>query len=521
MRKIFQVFVAGSKDLKQERDALRVVVQKLNTLYNDQNIDVFVELKSYEEFKDKQVEYEAYIREKADMVVFVLDGHIGEFTTQELKVAAEASKQKKKLPEIVVYLKEFNEETEEIRHIQNTLKNILDDHFYVEYKDLDNLRTKVSERIRKAVNSADHTRSMKKWRMISIFIAIASLLLMGGLTYYSMNKLQKKQEETKVVHFDDEPMLLFLGGGSVANFLSEKFYPARIDHMESVGGFHNTMYLGLPTGDLWSIIGEEYYKEYFNKDKVDKYYPVFLAAKPIDMKKVKNAILEDNLDIRNKMLIYQLELGEDPIITYFTGDSVLTEGVHYYMDKGRKCQNEEQLKKTIDFAFNNDDVLLYTTTLPSGTWDSYKEVLLKHSDIITKVENNDSCRMVFNDSKSVSGKKYGVVLGSYYYHPKNPIFTNDNKIFVHYRAINNKLIPKTKKLYIYFIAYAKLDSNGQPEYYRIPNQVKRFLDCIETKATLVVEDKFRWNKKDDDDVWRVEVTNLPSDGLIEMKAEFK
>lgn len=180
MKKIFSVFVAGSTDLKQERDALRVVAQRLNTRYNDQNFDIFVELKTYEEFKDKQSEYEAYIKDKADMVVFVLDGGIGEFLTQELKVATEAYKQKG-LPEILVYLKEYEEETEDIRKIQYILKNVLDDHFYVVYKDIDELRTKVSEHIRRAVNSADHIRGMKNYRLISIFIAVVFLLVISGL----------------------------------------------------------------------------------------------------------------------------------------------------------------------------------------------------------------------------------------------------------------------------------------------------------------------------------------------------
>lgn len=498
MKKVFSVFVAGSKDLKQERDALRVVAQKLNTRYKDQNFDVFVELKSYEEFKDKQKEYEEYIKETADMVVFVLDGRIGEFTTKELKAADEANKQKG-LPEIVVYLKEYEKETEEIRNIQNTLKTVLDDHFYVDYKDIDDLRTKVSERIRGATNSADHTRGMKKWRMISILIAVAALLLMGGLTYYSMNKLQKQQENNNVVHFDDEPILLFLGGGSVANFFKEEL-KFRVDSLDSIG-FHNTIFLGVPTGDLWSIIGEEYYKSegYFKGN--DKYYPVFLAASQIDTGKVKDVILakDDVFKISNKMLIFELDLGKDTVITYF--NSSLKDSIHYYVDSNRKLwQNQEQLKNTIDTALKSK--ILYTTTLPSGTWKAYKEVL-NDTNYVKSVEENQSKRLIYNDSRDLSNGNF-VVLGSGYYFPKMP--PNKKKIYV--CDSNNEF--KMKELYLYFIAYSYKGG------YIIPEQVVRFLNIIESRRSINPINKInviKWNNKGFVDVGSKE---LPKDGVVRL-----
>lgn len=522
MKKIFSVFVAGSTDLKQERDALRVVAQRLNTRYHDQNFDIFVELKTYEDgvFKNKQENYEAYIKEKADMVVFVLDGRIGEITTQELKAAVAANKEKK-LPEIVVYLKEYEKETEEIRNIQRTLKDILDDYYYVCYKDENDLSNDVSARIRESVNSADHTRSMKKWRMISIFIAIAALLLMSGLTYFSINKLQK---QTNAANFDrDKPMLLFLGGGSVANFIEKELLDCRVDYMDSLG-LRNTMYLGVPTGNLWTIIGEQYYNECF-KGK-DKYYPVFLAASKIDMNKVKEAVLDENVDmsIKDKMLIFELNLGKDTVITYFANESVLKAGTHYDLVDGKLWQNKEQLKNTIDFAKNSkSNVRLFTTTKPSGTWNAYKEILkdLVDSVYISEIENDTVIRKIYNDRQDVGSGSF-VLLGSGYYYPTMP--SSRNMIYV---SDSTKTSPKTKDLYLYFIAYAVEEKREEDKIYRIPEQVVAFLNILEdklknNKREINYINKIKWDKKTGDVRIKQDKRGtlidpeLPKDGIVSL-----
>ena len=74
MKKKVSIFVAGSKQLSHERNALKALAQEMNTRYNERGVDVFIETKSYEDFKDTQEEYNKYISDTADMALFVLEG---------------------------------------------------------------------------------------------------------------------------------------------------------------------------------------------------------------------------------------------------------------------------------------------------------------------------------------------------------------------------------------------------------------------------------------------------------------
>ena len=110
MKKQVSIFVAGAKKLTTERYGLKALAQELNTRYNEHDVDVFVEMKSYEDFKDNQKEYNDYISKSADMAIFVLDGCIGTYTKKEFITAVDAFN-RKQIPEIVVFLKNYDVET--------------------------------------------------------------------------------------------------------------------------------------------------------------------------------------------------------------------------------------------------------------------------------------------------------------------------------------------------------------------------------------------------------------------------
>ena len=299
MKKKVSIFVAGSKDLKTERYALKALVHELNTRYHEKGIDVLIEMKSFEDFKDRQTEYENYISQKADMALFVLDGYIGDYTKREFNTAVDAYKQKQ-IPEIVVFLKKFNKETDGIKHIQDLLKDRFgDDYFYVSYDDEADLRTKAETRIRNFISPTDYIRNVKKWRIITFCLAIFALLCIGGLLTTS---LMPKSKTIMTPFSTDEKMLLFFGGGSVYKYLADEF-EIEVDSLDNIS---NSIYIPVPTGNLWYMIAEEFYRD-LNKARFN---PLFLAADTINKNELNSGILAKG-EIMDRMLSTFLRRGFD------------------------------------------------------------------------------------------------------------------------------------------------------------------------------------------------------------------
>ncbi len=147
------VFVAGAKNLKTERDA---VISALTHITNNSSRDYTFRVKTYEDFdrslteEGRQAEYNNYISNNADYAIFILDDAVGCITYEEFIVAMKAFKSKNK-PEIFVYSHKANEsnrmlrgffrshqQSKEVTEIKKHLSEI--GQYYIEYKDIDDLK---------------------------------------------------------------------------------------------------------------------------------------------------------------------------------------------------------------------------------------------------------------------------------------------------------------------------------------------------------------------------------------------
>lgn len=166
-----KVFIAGSKVLDFERNAIRSELMKLS---NSAHHQVDFHGYSFEDFErslseeGRQMDYNRFIEEKADCVIFVLDGQVGGITLKEFEVALNAFSQNKR-PEIYVYCKKsflhnvspvlpkFFRQNEKIRKYFETdkeiekIKQVINEHaqYYIEYDDIDDLQQKVAADFRK------------------------------------------------------------------------------------------------------------------------------------------------------------------------------------------------------------------------------------------------------------------------------------------------------------------------------------------------------------------------------------
>ena len=140
-KSILRVFIAGAKKLKLERLLLR---EQLSKLSNRFNLDI--RTVTFEDFqtsltgkeKGRQEDYNQFIKEKADIVIFVFSSIAGRITEEEFDVAYN-SFQINNRPEIFVYVKkQFFIFDKRLRNIKERFFSG-NQEYYVEYKNTDNL----------------------------------------------------------------------------------------------------------------------------------------------------------------------------------------------------------------------------------------------------------------------------------------------------------------------------------------------------------------------------------------------
>lgn len=93
MSRKYNIFIAGSIELKKERTRIEELANELNTLYEKRNIHLIVS--SCEHFDDNQSAYNHYIMHKADLVLFILDDKMNPSTEDELLLASNSYKKKR------------------------------------------------------------------------------------------------------------------------------------------------------------------------------------------------------------------------------------------------------------------------------------------------------------------------------------------------------------------------------------------------------------------------------------------
>lgn len=141
-----RVFIAGAKELKEERALLR---EELSKIENTLNLDI--RALTFEDFAasltgsetTRQDHYNEFIKNKADVTVFIFDKKVGDITMQEFDVAYEALKSSRR-PEIFVYSRNRGPwfrigESSKLRNMREKVfgKN---KEYYVEYNDIKELR---------------------------------------------------------------------------------------------------------------------------------------------------------------------------------------------------------------------------------------------------------------------------------------------------------------------------------------------------------------------------------------------
>ena len=237
MKRDITIFVSGSKRLKEHRLRLKALVNNLNGENRMKGIPITLNMFSYVNLGDNQTDYDDFIKNKSDIVIFIIEDRIGDKTREEFLLATQEHKKTGK-PKNLVFIKESQSKAPEIEEVER-LVNENSDSYYIDYSNLEDLEYKVKERLMQEVdslmaksNSSPHKkiRTLKLWAWLSTlaFAALAFIMLWNVFTR------------------DDDVTLLFIGGGSAVRCLEET-----CQEVGNVYDYDNSICIAVPTSSSW------------------------------------------------------------------------------------------------------------------------------------------------------------------------------------------------------------------------------------------------------------------------------
>lgn len=139
--KTIKCFIAGSKTLQQERDALRAVTCVMYNKWDSKNFRILSY--TFEDFKKEhtlvppQEMYNKFIEEEADWALFIIDGEIGGITVNEYRVAMDSFKRNGR-PKILALAKVGSENNEKVVEIREEINK--EHQYWTDYTDIVSLK---------------------------------------------------------------------------------------------------------------------------------------------------------------------------------------------------------------------------------------------------------------------------------------------------------------------------------------------------------------------------------------------
>lgn len=139
--KSIKCFIAGSKTLQTERDALRAVTCIMYNKWASKNFRILSY--TFEDFEraavigGHQKQYNDFIAKEADWALFVIDGRVGGITIEEYRIAMDSYK-KNGRPKILAFAKKGSEDNEDVATIKDEINK--EHQYWTDYTDINNLK---------------------------------------------------------------------------------------------------------------------------------------------------------------------------------------------------------------------------------------------------------------------------------------------------------------------------------------------------------------------------------------------
>lgn len=139
--KSIKCFIAGSKTLQAERDALRAVTCVMYNKWASKDFRILSY--TFEDFEraavigGHQKQYNDFIANEADWALFVIDGRVGGITIEEYRIAMDSYKQNGR-PKILALAKIGSEDNEDIAAIKAEINK--EHQYWTDYADINSLK---------------------------------------------------------------------------------------------------------------------------------------------------------------------------------------------------------------------------------------------------------------------------------------------------------------------------------------------------------------------------------------------
>lgn len=440
------IFIAGSKTLTAYRDRLILWANGKNYDYRRKNEGLQVNTYSFREVGDDQDVYNTVITEKSDVILFLIEGSIGEKTKEELTKAKESFNQRQQ-PEIWVFTNQLDS------NAMTYLEGALGRKYTVDFESAEELVNKVNVRLDNYIDKTGGSvqqrqdtpsASPRGWLRMGLFCVI-TLLVGLGIGYFSGGTDRRGGKDKKA-------MLLIAGGGSVANFIEEQqgtLIPILADYPDGY-------FLHLPTKSAWKMLVEEV----VSLQDTRRYYPICISAAQATDSDFCSAQISQQMFV-DSAIVLSCKLGEDSLAVYAQrGCKFLKE--HTECESSRHI-SVAQLKALLE----SKEMNVYSTSLESGTRAGYCQVLGMDNDELNAYLAGQFSEHSPISSVSKDNRPY-LLLGSQYYQMK---------------AVRDEVLRLTvdaeyvKPMLIYFMAYRE-----QRDLYRIPEEIRAFLRSLEVNS---------------------------------------
>lgn len=457
MRKSVRLFVAGSKALEDERTVIGKAILGLNSHYKSIGKKCTVYLDTYETISgDNQPAYNKFIESEANLVFFVLDGKVGGKTLKELVIALAASR-KENGPEVKIFVK--HDETNSDEEYLELTRQLMGENYYVEYDNLDDLRSKAEKRVKEYVEKSTH-KSLSEWIRCNykFIVVLAIILSLAFVGFYMWYKLKLRE---------NEPTLILAGGGSAANYM-EKYY---INCKPSQ--YKDGYYVHMPTSYAWLLMAEEVISPLSAGKR--RYYPICLSAeKATDSAFTRIVSVSSMLAIGS---VIEYRIGWDTLTVFLKSDRTITTCIN---DNKKITRSEllDLIKKRKDYNIN-----LFTTSKGSGTRDAYEKLLADLGYDFANVETYQFAENSDMPTINKNGAPY-MLMGSGCYVAKELLKDIDSRDCYEYKVVDENGDCFRKPIYIYFMAYCSDNSN----VLTIPEQTLNFLNKLGVDCSKKVKD---------------------------------
>lgn len=447
--KQINIFIAGSKTLTNYREKLIIWANGKNYDYRRRGECLQINVYSFKEVGDDQDVYNTVITEMSDIILFVVEGFIGEKTKEELTKAKEEFNQKKR-PEIWFFTN--HAEANVITYLEGALGR----KYSVDFDSAEDLVNKVNIRLDNYVGKIKNseceahetigkTASPKWWGKVAV-ICLVFLFAGLGIGKYCGSSMCFTEEKM------ESPMLLIAGGGSVANFIegqSGTLIPTLAD-------YPNGFFLHLPTKSAWKMLVEEV----VSLQDTRRYYPICISAAEATDNDFCSAQISRQMFL-DSAIVVSCKLGEDSLAVY------TPKGCKFLKDNAECLYTNHISVAQLKHLIESKEMNVFSTSLESGTRAGYCQVLNIDNEKLNEYLAGQFSEYSPVSSVSKDNKPY-LLLGSQYYQ-MNAVRDDVLRL-----TVDSKFV---KPLMIYFMAY-----RVSHDIYKIPKETIDFIHRLKLNS---------------------------------------